>query len=418
MSRTRSLPPRRPLLPPQRLGPRPLPFHLMSQASMLLSSRGALSSLRNGSLVWRPQLRQAAENLRQNLDAVDPQAFEKAVEAEAFRRMDGFVRGIEAYRHHPYRRSLSDVPAVWTAGTTRLLDYSQPGCDGPPVLVIPSLINRAYILDLSARRSLMRYLAEKGFRAYLLDWDAPGEQEKSFSLDDYIGGRMTAALDEVIRLAGKPVVVGYCMGGLLALGLGLLRQDDVRGLGLLATPWDFHQPDATQGGMIASLRPWLEDVIKMDGTLPVDLLQVLFSTIDPRGADKKFRSFGGLVQKSAKARDFVALEDWLNDGVALAGPVARECLFGWYAQNSAARGEWLLAGRAVSPADFIKPSLAMIPMKDRIVPPASAMALAQALPNVLIRPLAAGHIGMMTGGRAKTDIYGYLVRWLKRVTRN
>jgi len=119
-----------------------------------------------------------------------------------------------------------------------------------------------------------------------------------------------------------------------------------------------------------------------------------------------------------EARNFVALEDWLNDGVALAGPVARECLFGWYGDNTAARGRWVLSGRVVSPADFIKPSLAMIPMKDRIVPPTSALVLARALPHALIRPLAAGHIGMMTGSRAKTDVYGPLVRWLNRVGRH
>jgi len=404
---------------PHRQGPRPLPYHLVSQATTLLSSRGALPSLKNGSLVLKPHLQAPAEHLRQSLEAVDPKAFDQAVEAEVYRRMDGFLRGIEAYRHHPYRRSLSDMPVVWSEGTTRLVDYSLLDSDGAPVLVIPSLINRAYILDLSAKRSLMRYLAEKGLRPFLVDWDAPAEIEKSFTLEDYIAGRLSRVLDEVIRLTGqKPAIAGYCMGGLLALGLGVLRQDDVRGLALLATPWDFHQPDDSQGRMVMTMKDWLEDVIKLDGTLPLDILQILFSTIDPRGADKKFRAFSRLPQKRAKARDFVALEDWLNDGVPLAGPVARDCLFGWYGANQPAKGEWILAGHKVSPQDFIKPSLAMIPMKDRIVPPASAMALAQALPHVLIRPLAAGHIGMMTAGRAKTDIYGPLVRWLKRVTRN
>jgi len=416
MRQTRTPPP---LSPHRRLGPRPLPFHLLSQATTLLSSRGALPSLRNGSLVLKPHLAPLAESLRQSLGDVDPEIFDKAVETEAFRRMDGFVRGIAAYRHHPYHRALSEMPAVWQQGTTRLLDYSQPGCDGPPVLMIPSLINRAYILDLTQRRSLMRYLGEKGFRAYLLDWDAPGEAEKNFSLDDYIAGRLCEALDAVLALTGtKPMLAGYCMGGLLALGLGLLRQDDVKGLALLATPWDFHQPDDLQGRMVFSLQEWLEDVIKLDGTLPLDILQILFTTIDPKGADKKFRHFAELPQKGAKARDFVALEDWLNDGVPLAGPVARECLFDWYGQDSTAKGQWLLAGKPVRPQDFIKPSLAMVPMKDRIVPPASAMALAQALPQVTIRPLAAGHIGMMTSGRAKTDVYGPFVRWLRRCTRD
>lgn len=399
-----------------RLGPRPLPFHLLSQASTLLSSRGVLPSLRSGSFAWKPHLAATAEGLRQNLGDIDPTEFDQAVEAEAFHRMDRFLTGIEAYRNHPYRRVLPDVPVVWRQGTTRLLDYSLPGATGGAVLVVPSLINRAYILDLTARRSLMRYLGQKGMRPFLVDWDAPGEEEKSFTLTDYIAGRLGGALDAVLERAGPPALVGYCMGGLLALGLGLLRQDDVRGLALLATPWDFHQPTDAQGRMVQSLQQMLEDAIAFQGELSVDLLQVLFTSIDPRGADKKFRAFASMTQKSAKARDFVALEDWLNDGVALAGPVARECLFGWYGDDEAVRGRWQLAGRPVEPKDFTKPSLAMIPIKDRIVPPASALALAQSLAKCRIRPVAAGHIGMMTGSRAKTDIYGYLLRWLKRVT--
>ena len=45
------------------------------------------------------------------------------------------------------------------------------------------------------------------------------------------------------------------------------------------------------------------------------------------------------------ARRFVVLEDWLNDGVPLAAPVAREVLSGWYGANTPAAGAWRLARR-------------------------------------------------------------------------
>ncbi len=49
---------------------------------------------------------------------------------------------------------------LWRDGSTRLLDYRPAG--GAPLLVVPSLINRAYILDLAPGRSLLRHLAEAG----------------------------------------------------------------------------------------------------------------------------------------------------------------------------------------------------------------------------------------------------------------
>src|SRR5579871_3002734 len=139
-----------------RQGPRPLPLHLATQIATLLSSTAALPSLRNGSLVWNPGLRPAADQLRAALGGIAPKAFDQALAAEAGRRMDGFLKGIHAYREHPYRRELADPPAVWREGSSRLLDYSRPAADGLVLLAVPSLINRAYVLDLTEERSLMR----------------------------------------------------------------------------------------------------------------------------------------------------------------------------------------------------------------------------------------------------------------------
>lgn len=406
-------PDRRP--PAPRLGPRPLSFHLLSQATALFTSQLALPNWRNGSVAWKPHLRTKAEELRAAADGVDPEAFAAVVEAEARHRLDGFLRGIEAYRHHPYRREAPAVPVVWQEGTTRLLDYGdgQPG--GAPVLVVPSLINRAYVLDLAPRKSLMRTLAVRGLRPFLVDWDRPGPIEKDFGVDDYVVGRLGRALDAVLRLAGPPAVVGYCMGGLLSLALCILRQAEVRGLALLATPWDFHVPTALASRQVAAMQAPLADAIACHGELPVDILQGLFSTIDPGSVERKFRAFAALKPESRRARDFVALEDWVNDGVPLAARVARECLFDWYVDNLPAAGRWRVGGACMAPAALVKPALVMVPANDRIVPPTSALALAEALPKARRRIVDAGHIGMVAGARAKTDVYTYVAKWLIRI---
>ena len=399
-----------------RQGPRPLPFHLLSQASMLFSSLAVLPSWRNGSFVRKPQLREAAERLKHDIDGIGEKDFDRALRAESTRRVEAFLTGIEAYRQHPYQRDLPVPPTIWQEGTTRLLDYGLPGSTGLPVLVVPSLVNRAYILDLSRKRSLLRTMAARGLRPYLVDWDAPGSTEQTFTLESYVAGRLGRVLDEVLARSGRrPAVLGYCMGGLLGLGLAVLRQDDVSGLVALATPWDFHQPNAEQGQMVASLRPVLEDVLTLFGQFPVDLLQTLFTTIDPGGIERKFRTFGRMKTQSAKARDFVTLEDWLNDGVALTAGVARECLFGWYVDNLPVRGAWHLANTPILPQNFYKPALALIPSKDRIVPPPSALALAERLGNGKGLVVETGHIGMVSGARATSEVYGVLIKWLKKL---
>jgi polyhydroxyalkanoate synthase subunit PhaC len=67
---------------------------------------------------------------------------------------------------------------VWHKGTTRLLDYGDGA--GPTVLVIPSLINRYYVLDLLPERSILRHLAGCDLRPLVIDWGAPGREERHF----------------------------------------------------------------------------------------------------------------------------------------------------------------------------------------------------------------------------------------------
>jgi len=331
-----------------------------------------------------------------------------------------FLDGLTAYRRHVYRRVESDAPVIWREGTTRLLDYSpndlRGNGEGVPLLVIPSLINRAYILDLEPERSFLRFLAGEGFRPYLVDWAEPGNAEREFSLDDYITGRLSRALDSVTRHAkAKPVAIGYCMGGLLALGLAQQRQSDLAGLALLATPWDFHAERIEQASLIGAMTPQFDPLLTLLGELPVDVIQALFAALDPSLALRKFVNFAALDPASAKARQFVALEDWLNDGVALAAPVARETLGEWYGANATMRGQWKLASGPVRPAAIRLPTIAVIPDQDRIVPPASALALANAIPTCEVLRTATGHIGMMAGAKALGDVWHPLASWLRRL---
>ncbi|MEE8500440.1 MAG: alpha/beta fold hydrolase [Kiloniellales bacterium] len=401
-----------------RLGPRPLPLHLMAASLAWTGSRAALPLLNSASLPWRPELREAAAALQASLESVDPEAFGRAVERQLQRRMTALAEGILSYRHHPYRRSLAAPPVLWRAGTTRLLDYGlgrrRGRSPGPPALVVPSLINRGYILDLSEDCSLLRWLAAAGLRPFLVDWDRPGPEERAFTLSDYVAGRLEDALEAVIAETGaRPLLIGYCMGGLLALALALRRQDDLAGLALLATPWDFHAEGGSQGALAAAALPALAPVLEAQGELPVDMIQALFAGLDPQLVARKFVAFARLDPKSPKATAFVALEDWLNDGVALAAPVARACLGGWYGENTPARGTWHIAGQPVDPGRLDLPSLCIIPAQDRIVPPASARALAAKIPNAETMTPSLGHIGMMVSAGAKARVWRPLLAWLE-----
>ncbi len=319
------------------------------------------------------------------------------------------LAGIAAYRRFPYQRALIDPPVIWAEGGTRLLDYGHGV--GTPLFVVPSLVNRAQVLDLMEGHSMLRYLAACGLRPLLLDWGWPGEIERQFTLTDYIVGRLERAL---MAFGGPVDLVGYCMGGLMALACAQRRPDLVRRLVLLATPWDFHAADAAGARKVAGLLAFFEPAMGFSNTLPVDGLQALFSLLDPGSVAAKYRDFADQDLTSARARLFVALEDWLNDGIPLVAPVARETIGQWYGANTTAQGGWRVAGAPVLPGALRMKSFVAVPARDKIVPPESAGPLARLIPGATLHAPKSGHVGMVAGSAAQTVLWDHLRGWLEQ----
>jgi len=433
---------------PARLGPRPLPLHLAAPMMLYASSLGALPILKGGwsssnapdgrrkegpSAAAGPEWAEALSAMMTSgpfaLASAFPESKWPAMQAIAaqceladlvasidleFRDQLGqMLDGILSYHHHGYRRDLTDPPAVWRQGSTSLHRYAPSG-SGMPVLIVPSLVNKSYILDLNSQGSFCRNLAEQGLVPYLVDWGEPDTEEADFGLTDYVV-RLHAMLDAVEAENGtdsRVAMVGYCMGGLLALPLAIERQDRIGKLVLMATPWDFHSGKAPGPNASRMLVSACEPALSLFGRLPVDCVQAMFAAIDPLNAFRKFQYFARLDPASPKAERFVALEDWLNDGVSLTARVARETLGGWYAENRTAGLDWEIGGDTVNPADYHGETLVVIPKSDRIVPPESALAITELLEDVrLLRP-ALGHIGMMSGRRA-VELWDRVTRFLQ-----
>jgi polyhydroxyalkanoate synthase len=104
------------------------------------------------------------------------------------------------------------------------------------------------------------------------------------------------------------------MGGLLALALSLRRQRQVACLALLATPWNFHAK-GRQSQRFALAADSLARLKGRVGSVSVETIQTLFYLLDPFTSAPKFIRFASLDPDADEARSFVALEDWINDGV-------------------------------------------------------------------------------------------------------
>ncbi len=331
---------------------------------------------------------------------------------------ENFVRGVHTYQEASHDSTRELPPIVWSQGASKLYDYGVYGSGkGPAILVIPSHVNRSYILDLKVDHSMLRYLAESGFRPFLVDWGDLSEFERNYSLDDYFQNRLEPMYQFVQGAVSDPVTIaGYCMGGLFATALAA-RHPEIAGLVLMATPWDFHVGREWLPVLMQQSSPFLESLIDVYQELPVEAIKMLFASLNPPGVMRKFAELGQDFQNTAFVKNFVEVEDWLNDCVPLAPKVAKDCLLGWYRDNLPHQDLWQVQGKAVIPSQIKVPTFGIIPKKDTIVLPNSSRSLLNKLPQVQYIEPPLGHIGLVTSKSAPKFVWEPIVQFLKTTTK-
>jgi|CXWL01.1.fsa_nt_gi polyhydroxyalkanoate synthase len=324
------------------------------------------------------------------------------------------LAGVLRYYETPYQRNVSEPPTIWQRGSARLLDYGQKvSSPKSVVLFIPSLINRYYILDLEEERSFLRYLATQGIYPLVLDWGKPSATEQKFNCGDYVTEILSPAIDFISKISAQPVALaGYCMGGVLALAAAKIKRTKISSLALFATPWDFHCPEFAPFVLEKKWQLEMAKRINEQKTLPAEMIQSLFYLTDPFVFEHKFRRYAELDPNSRVAKDFVALEHWVNDGVPMTSGVAHDSLIGWAQENKLAKGEWVVSGKNITPPPKTLPTFIAIPRNDHVVPFECAIPLATASKHAQVIHPSAGHVGMIVGGHAKRELWHPYATWL------
>lgn len=327
------------------------------------------------------------------------------------------MRGIQMYQKFDAVPSRMPVEKIWSDGGISII---KPGDlthgDGRTVLFIPSLINKSYILDINEQKSFVRWLWRQGVNAYVLDWGELQEgDEKHLSLDDLISEKLCKAIEFLAEKTGSQInLAGYCMGGTLLLGAMPHVSNCIRTITLIATPWDFKDEASHLNRAIRIWTPIVQPEIKRKGFLPSQWVQALFASFDPEGAARKFINFVDMNPDSDKARLFVAVEDWLNDGIDIPLAIADQCLDQWFMGNEPYEDKWHVAGKQVSLESLDTPVHVILSEKDRLVSYGSAKSVSEKIPskNVTETSLRCGHIGLIVGRSATRDVWTPFLNWL------
>lgn len=286
-------------------------------------------------------------------------------------------------------------------GRARLRHY---GGTGRAIIFVPSLINPPFILDLSAETSLLRWLVSEGFAVFLLDWGSPDASARDMDVADHVRKLLVPL---VRRFAQPPVLVGYCLGGTMALAAACVAP--VAGLATIAAPWRFDGFGARSKTEIATLWASAKPLCDAMGLVPMEVLQSGFWRLDPRRTVAKYEAFAAMQPDSDAARSFIALEDWANAGAPLTYAAGCQLFEDFVAADLPGKSGWQIGGQPVGPDRLTCPAIDFVSMSDRIVPATTASGIAPR------HDLSAGHVGMIVGSKARAQLWQPLADWLSTI---
>lgn len=189
--------------------------------------------------------------------------------------------------------------------------------DNYPVIIIPSLINRNYTMDLIQGHSLISFLVEKGIPVYIIDWGEPGIEHGDYTLDDMIDGTINRMVKRVMRHSGKDNIhiIGQCIGGVLGTiyTAKYCSQGFIRSLINLTTPIDF-----SKGG---KLTEWtnpdtfnLDKIVnsfKENGAISPQFIHAGFPFLDLNLTFNKYRNLFNLSDNNEFVKLYRALDFWV-----------------------------------------------------------------------------------------------------------
>lgn len=86
-----------------------------------------------------------------------------------------------------------------------------------PIVIITPWINKYYVLDLTAEKSMVKFLTDQGYSVFITSWKNPTADMADVSFDDYLLQGVDQAVQTARQLCKVPQVhlTGYCIGGTL-----------------------------------------------------------------------------------------------------------------------------------------------------------------------------------------------------------
>lgn len=342
---------------------------------------------------------------------------------EHFKRLEQNVR--TAVRVTTTKARIAQTPKelIWSLNKSKLYRYVPvvaPEKRHPtPLLLVFALMNRPYIFDLRPGASFVEYMLAQGYDLYLLDWGAPGPEDRNLKFDDYTLDYLPRAIRKIKEVSGAREfsMLGWCIGAILTTLYAALRPDDgLRNLLLLTAPLDFGNQEAI------SFARWVDEryfdvdrVLDTFGNMPAEMIEYGAKALKP--VDNTVGVYTRLwdsIDKPRAVEAWHAMNTWVTDNVPMAGATYRQLIVELYRENRLINGALSIRGERVDLSRIRANLINVIAEGDHITPPCqseSIMGKVGSADKELFR-VPGGHIGIMAGSGAAKTTWPHINAWL------
>ena len=197
-----------------------------------------------------------------------------------------------------------------------------------PLLVVWSVINRHYILDLAKDRSFIEYAVGQGLQVFVTSWRNPTAEQADWNLDTYAQALLDAT-DAIREITGSEQVgtVGLCAGGqLLAAVMAHLRgagDDRVAHAAFGVSQIDMSVPNVAALALHPALTGVTRVATEATGVVDGRAIAAVFSWLRPTELVWNQWVNNYLMGKDAPQYDILA---WNNDTTRVPGALQRDLL--------------------------------------------------------------------------------------------
>ena len=340
-----------------------------------------------------------------------------------FQQMEERLRTLMRVTTTRYPVAQTPKEVIWTLNKAKLYRYIPvvpPEQRHPvPLVLVFALMNRPYILDLRPGNSFVEYMLKHGYDVYLVDWGAPGPEDKHLKLDDYVLDYLPRALRKVKAVSGSDTfsLLGWCIGAILTTCYAALRPDDgLRNLILLTAPLDFSNKEA--GGFVS----WVNDryfdadkLVASFGNMPGEFLDYGAKALKPvENYIGNYLRLWDNLDNPKIVESWHAMNTWVNDLIPMAGGAYRQLINEFYRENRLMNSTLTLRGEHVDLSHVRANLLNVIADADHITP---ACQSETAMPKFgsedkQVLKLHGGHIGLMAGSSAVKGTWPHIDAWL------